>query len=165
MSYYAYVDEYIFKPAQMNSTGELPENLHLPMRASGYMRAKGTWVKNDETLPYRGMAAGGGYTTVNDMLRFVNALQAGKLISKPMLDLATRPYFHDAPSGYGYGWGFELYGDKQLASFGHEGGAEGMNGELRVFPKLDRMIVVLSNLDPPSAHRLVEYYSLRMPEK
>ncbi|MVT12071.1 serine hydrolase domain-containing protein [Chitinophaga tropicalis] len=165
MSYYAYIDKYIFKPANMSSTGELPENVHLPMRAPGYMRVKGTWVKNDETLPYRGMAAGGGYSTINDMLRFVHALQSGKLISKTMLDLAMKPYFHDTPSGYGYGLGFELYGDKQLTSFGHEGGADGMNGELRVFPKLNQVIVVLSNLDPPSAHRLVEYYSLRMPEK
>ncbi|MVT06709.1 serine hydrolase domain-containing protein [Chitinophaga tropicalis] len=165
MSYYSYIDKYIFKPANMNSTGELPENVHLPMRAPGYMRVKGAWVRNDETLPYRGMAAGGGYSTVDDMLRFVNALQAGKLISKTMLDLAIKPYFHDAPSGYGYGLGFELYGDKQLISFGHEGGADGMNGELRVFPKMNRVIVVLSNLDPPAAHRLVDYYSLRMPVK
>lgn len=163
MSYYNYVDKYIFKPAQMNSTGELPENFHVPMRATGYMRVKGAWVKNDETLPYRGMAAGGGYSTIDDMLRFVNALKTGKLISKSMLRFATKPYYHDAPSGYGYGLGFEIYGNKQLTSFGHEGGADGMNGELRVFPKLDRVIVVLSNLDPPSAHRLVDYYSQRMP--
>lgn len=165
MSYYNYVDKYIFRPANMNSTGELPETVRIPLRAKGYMRVKGQWVKNDQTLPYRGMAAGGGYTTVDDMLRFANALQSGKLISKTMLSLATKPYYHDDPSGYGYGFGFELYGNKQLTSFGHEGGADGMNGELRIFPKLSRIIVVLSNLDPPSAHRLVDYYSLRMPVK
>ncbi|WP_343674680.1 serine hydrolase domain-containing protein [Chitinophaga sp.] len=165
MSYYEYIDKFVFGPAQMNSTGELPENVDLPGRAPGYMRVKGKWERNDSTLPYRGMAAGGGYTTVDDMLKFVHALQAGRLVSKAMLDMAMQPNFHDAPSGYGYGLGFELYGDKQLVSFGHEGGADGMNGELRVFPKLNRVIVVLSNLDPPAAHRLVDYYSLRMPAK
>jgi D-alanyl-D-alanine carboxypeptidase len=38
-----------------------------------------------------------------------------------------------------------------------------MNGELRVFPDQGYVIVILSNLDPPAAHRLVEYFSLRMP--
>jgi len=133
------------------------------MLAPGYMRVNGKWERNDSTLPYRGMAAGGRYTTVDDMLKFVHVLQSGKLISKAMLKMAMQPFFHDAPSGYGYGLGFEIYGDKQLTSFGHEGGADGMNGELRVFQKLNRVIVVLSNLDPPAAHRLVDYYSLRMP--
>jgi D-alanyl-D-alanine carboxypeptidase len=50
-----------------------------------------------------------------------------------------------------------------LKSYGHEGGAPGMNGELRVFPDQGYVIVILSNLDPPAAHRLVEYFSLRMP--
>nr|WP_295872011.1 serine hydrolase domain-containing protein [uncultured Chitinophaga sp.] len=163
LSYYDYIDKFIFGPAHMNHTGELPENVDLPGRAPGYMRVKGQWERNDSTLPYRGMAAGGGYSTVDDMLKFVHALQTGKLISKTMLKLATQPNFRDIPSGYGYGLGFELYGSRQLTSFGHEGGADGMNGELRIFPELNRVVVVLSNLDPPSAHRLVDYYSLRMP--
>jgi hypothetical protein len=38
-----------------------------------------------------------------------------------------------------------------------------MNGDLRIFPDLEMVIVALSNLDPPAADRLVDYYSLRMP--
>jgi len=163
MPYYDYVERHVFKPAGMSSTGSLPESDALPRRASGYMRENGTWGANDGTLPFRGTAAGGGYSTVGDLFRFTQALQAGKLVSKAALSAATQPVFHDASSGYGYGYGFEVLGEEDLKSYGHEGGAPGMNGELRVFPDQGYVVVVLSNLDPPAAHRLVEYFSLRMP--
>jgi hypothetical protein len=38
-----------------------------------------------------------------------------------------------------------------------------MNGELRVFPQLGYVVVGLSNLDPPAASELVEFFALRMP--
>jgi hypothetical protein len=38
-----------------------------------------------------------------------------------------------------------------------------MNGELRVFPELGYVLVALSNLDPPAASRLVDFFALRMP--
>ena len=40
-----------------------------------------------------------------------------------------------------------------------------MNGELRVFPELGYVVVGLSNLDPPAASGLVEYFALRMPDQ
>jgi D-alanyl-D-alanine carboxypeptidase len=163
MSYYDYVERHIFKPAGMSSTGSLPESDVLPRRANGYMRQGDTWSANDSTLPLRGTAAGGGYSTIGDIFRFAQALQAGKLVSKATLSAATQPVFHDASSGYGYGYGFEVLSEGGLKSYGHEGAAPGMNGELRVFPDQGYVIVILSNLDPPAAHRLVEYFSLRMP--
>jgi D-alanyl-D-alanine carboxypeptidase len=163
MSYYDYVDRYVFKPAGMNSTGFLPESDELPRRAVGYMWVNNAWASDKDTLPYRGTAAGGGYSTIGDVLRFVQALQGGKLVSKASLDAATQPIFHDEPSGYGYGFGFEVLNEEGLRSYGHEGGADGMNGELRVLPAQGYVVVVLSNVDPPAAHRLVEYFSLRIP--
>jgi hypothetical protein len=38
-----------------------------------------------------------------------------------------------------------------------------MNGELRIYPQLGYVVVGLSNLDPPAASRLVEYFAVRMP--
>ena len=40
-----------------------------------------------------------------------------------------------------------------------------MNGELRVFPELGYVVVGLSNLDPPAASHLVEFFALRMPDE
>lgn len=158
LSYYDYVQQRLFAPAQMNSTASLPEIENLPRRALGYMDEDGKWVRNTDTLPWRGTAAGGGYSTAGDLLRFAEALQAGKLISKGLLARAT----HAQVPGYGYGFG--VGGDGKWAGFGHGGGAPGMNGELRVIPEQGYVLIALSNLDPPAATRAVRFIEARLPE-
>jgi D-alanyl-D-alanine carboxypeptidase len=159
-SYYDYVRDHVFRPAGMRSTGSLPESVEVPDRAVGYLRTSPgrPWVANTDTLPWRGTAAGGGYSTVGDLLRFAQALGSGRLLSKATLAEATRPHQQQ------YGYGFEAQGQGQLRSYGHGGGAPGMNGELRVFPELGYVVVSLSNLDPPAASELVEFFTLRMPD-
>jgi hypothetical protein len=39
-----------------------------------------------------------------------------------------------------------------------------MNGELRVYPRLGYVVVALSNLDPPAASELADFFALRMPD-
>jgi D-alanyl-D-alanine carboxypeptidase len=161
-SYYDYVDNHVFRPAGMTSTGSFPESTDVPNRAVGYMRASpagGAWVPNAETLPWRGAAAGGGYSTVGDLLRFAQALSSGRLISKATLAEATRPHQQQ------YGYGFGVQGEGRLRSYGHGGGAPGMNGELRIFPQLGYVVVSLSNLDPPAASELADFFALRMPDR
>jgi D-alanyl-D-alanine carboxypeptidase len=81
------------------------------------------------------------------------------VISKAMLDDATRPHQQH------YGYGFTTEGEGPLSSYGHGGGALGMNGELRIFPNLGYVVISLSNLDPPAASELVEFFTLRMPDQ
>jgi CubicO group peptidase (beta-lactamase class C family) len=82
MSYYDYVRAKVFRPTGMTATDSLPESEPEPKRAAGYVREERAWVSNVDTLPYRGTAAGGGYSTVGDLLRFARALESGKLVSK-----------------------------------------------------------------------------------
>ena len=44
---------------------------------------------NTDTLPYRGTSAGGGYSTVEDLLHFADALQQNKLLNPHYTDLLT----------------------------------------------------------------------------
>jgi D-alanyl-D-alanine carboxypeptidase len=161
-SYYDYVRENVFEPAGMTSTDSFPESEDVPNRSLGYMRPSpgGAWEPNADTLPWRGTAAGGGYSTVGDLLRFARALSSGTLISEAMLAEATRPQSEEP-----YGYGFDSRGEGSLRSYGHSGGAPGMNGELRVFPELGYVVVSLSNLDPPAASDLVEFFAARMPDR
>ena len=129
----------------------------MPGRSTGYMRQGGQWVDNAPTLPWRGTAAGGGYSTVGDLYRFATALQSGALLSDSLLTEATR----QQAGGYGYGLGLD--GEGALRSFGHGGGAPGMNGDLRIYPELGYVIVALGNVDPPAASRLVQHFTSRMP--
>src|SRR5208282_3108804 len=82
-SYYDYVQDHIYKPAGMTLSGSLPEDQVVAGRSIGYTRSEGNgeWVPNTDSLPYRGTSAGGGYSTVGDLLRFANALLSHKLLN------------------------------------------------------------------------------------
>jgi D-alanyl-D-alanine carboxypeptidase len=157
MSYYDYVRSHVFEPAGMKSTDSLPETESVSNRAAGYLSRNNAWVSNADTLPWRGMSAGGGYSTVDDLFRFAMALESGKLISNTMLAEAT------TSKSQQYGYGFAIQGDGPLKNYGHSGGAPGMSGDLRVFPESGYVVVSLSNLDPPAANRLVDFFVTRMP--
>ena len=156
-TYYDYVDAHVFAPAGMRDSGSLPEDVAVPNRAVAYRRRDGAWADAADTLPYRGTAAGGGYSTAGDLLKFARALQSGRLLSPTLLAEATR-----AQTPW-YGYGFNVRDEKGAPSFGHGGGAPGMNGDLRIYPAQGIVVVALANVDPPAASRLVDYYLLRMP--
>ena len=156
-SYYDYIDAHVFSPAGMRDSGSSPEEVAVPGRAVAYMRQDGAWTDAADTLPYRGTAAGGGYSTAGDLLKFARALLEGKLLSPELLAEATR---NQTPW---YGYGFMAREQEGVRMFGHAGGAPGMNGDLRIYPDLGVVVVGLANVDPPAADRLVGYYLLRMP--
>jgi len=158
LSYFDYVRTHVFEPAGMKSTGSLPESATVPKRSTGYMRSNDAWVPNTDTLPWSGTAAGGGYSTVGDFFRFGEALQSGKLVSSASLTQMITPGLNSQ-----YGFGMSLAGAGATRSFGHAGGAQGQNGDLRVFPESRYVTVALSNLDPPAASRMVDFIAARLP--
>lgn len=163
MSYYEFVRRNVFQPAGMMDSDSLPEVERVVNRSAGYMRRDGAWRSNADTLPWSGTAAGGGYSTAGDLLKFAQALETGKLLSKATLADATTAHSPVGPRS-GYGFGFGVFGESLLRWYGHNGGAPGMNGDLRIYPELGYVVVGLSNLDPPAASRLVEFFTLRMPQ-
>jgi len=78
-SYHDYVRDRIFKPAGMADTEAYPVDAAIANRATGYTRDGGQMTDNRRSLPWRGTSAGGGYSTVDDLRRFADALRAGKL--------------------------------------------------------------------------------------
>ena len=49
--------------------------------------------------------------------------------------------------------------------YGHGGSAPGMNAILRVYPESGQSVIVLCNLDSPSASRMGDWLHARMPLK
>src|SRR5437867_9175309 len=88
-------------------------------------------VSNEPTLPWREPSAGGGYTTAADLMRLAGALMSNKLLKAETLAEATRPQFTTGA----YGFGFQLGRPDEARTYGHGGGAPGMNAILRVYPK------------------------------
>ena len=54
LSYDEYLQQNIFGPADMRSTGHLPESVPLPRRAIAYTGFGSNLHRADETLPFRG---------------------------------------------------------------------------------------------------------------
>jgi CubicO group peptidase (beta-lactamase class C family)/V8-like Glu-specific endopeptidase len=136
-SYYDYVREHIFKPLGMLDTDSYAIDDETPNIATGYTRHRDDENlpdtverrSNVETLPARGSAAGGGYSTAGDLLKFVLALQ-NNTISLP-------PEKGETESG--------------PAAFAFAGGSPGVNAVVASFPAKGYVVVVLSNYDPSSA--------------
>ena len=159
-SYYDYVDQHIFLPAGMTATGAEPETASVPKRAAAYTASdEKQWVREVDRLPWRGTAAGGGYTTARDLVIFATALQDGKLLSAESLAAATRG---QNLKGW-YGYGFMVSGEDRDQQYGHEGGAPGMNGILNVRPAQGCAVAGLSNFDPATMANIVNFVTRRLP--
>ena len=156
ISYYEYLKRNIFQPAGMTSTDSLPESESVSHRSVGYMEHNGTWRSNAETLPWRGTAAGGGYSTIGDLFLFAEALESEKLIPEKVLSEATKAQSRrSGQRSMRRGYGFALQGEGLGRRYGHGGGAPGMNGVLYIYPEIGYVVICLSNFDPPAASRLV----------
>lgn len=164
-SYYDYVSEKVYGPANMTSTASLSEDEDVPQRSIGYTSFGGNGLHpNTDRLPYRGTSAGGGYSTVEDLQRFASALTNHKLLNAEYTELLTTGKV-DTPRGGKYAFGFFDDGAENGARhFGHGGGAPGMNGELQIYSQSGYVIAVLSNLDPPAASRVSDFIANRLPK-
>ena len=116
-------------------------------------------VSNEPTLPWRGTSAGGGYTTAADLMKFAGALMSNRLLKAGTLAEATRTQFTTGA----YGFGFQIGRSDEARAYGHGGGAPGMNAILRVYPESGQSVIVLCNLDSPSASRMGDWLHARIP--
>jgi D-alanyl-D-alanine carboxypeptidase len=164
-SYYDYVSENIYAPAGMTASGSLTEDQSVANRSIGYMHFGGSGLQpNTDTLPYRGTSAGGGYSTVEDLLKFANAVTNRKVLDDKNTELLTTGKVNTA-RGVKYAFGFmDDDTDGTMRHFGHGGGAPGMNGDLEIYPQSGYVIAVLSNLDPPAATRISDFVCNRLPK-
>jgi len=167
-SYYDYVRKHVYAPAGMTLTGSEPENQAVAGRSIGYTQDEkkdappGKLVPNTDTLPYRGTSAGGGYSTVEDFLRFANALEQHKLLDAHYTELLTTGKV-DMPFGrYAYGFADETING--LRCFGHSGGAPGMGGDLAICPANHAVVVVLANMDPGVVQTESDFITNRLPK-
>jgi CubicO group peptidase (beta-lactamase class C family) len=118
---------------------------------------------NTDTLPYRGTSAGGGYSTVEDLLHFADALQQNKLLDARHVEMLTTG--KPGTPNDSYAFGFEDHTINGTRCFGHGGGAPGMNGMLQICPGPGYVVAVLSNLDPPAAQRIADFILNRLPQQ
>jgi D-alanyl-D-alanine carboxypeptidase len=84
-SYYDHMRANLFEPLGLHATEHLPKDALPPGTAIGYTRSgpgatqDGPLLPNTATLPGRGSAAGGGYSTAYDLLRFAAVARQGEV--------------------------------------------------------------------------------------
>lgn len=144
--------------------GQMEKDEDTPNLAKGYTGRNGPLRYNYDSRPMRGSPAGGGFSTCEDLLRFAAALTGHKLLDAEHTKLLTtgKP---GTPRDDSYGYGFGVSNDGGVRSFGHGGGAPGINADLKIFPDSGYVIAVMGNLDPPAASRISDFVAARLPVK
>jgi len=144
-SYFDFVRVNIFKPAGMNDTDSYEMDRPVPNLAIGYTKRPDGWYNNILMHVVRGGPAGGGYSTVRDLLKFDQALRSGKLVSAESFQLLTSPKNEAGSPDYGYGFGISGTATDRIV--GHNGGFPGISADLKMYLDRGYTIAVLSNYD------------------
>ncbi len=146
-SYAQFIQDNIFRPLHMKDSGYDSNTQVIERRALGYTPGPdGKPVPAgyiDMTIPY---AAGGLYSTVEDLLRWEKGLFGGKLLSAASLKQMTTPFKNN------YAFGLSVTAESNGTQvIGHNGGIEGFNTTVAFAPSKELAIVVLANLNGPAA--------------
>jgi CubicO group peptidase (beta-lactamase class C family) len=160
MDYHDYIRTHVTGPAGMINTDCYNNDRPVPNLASGYF-----WNDDEDSIrtsnifvhSARGSAAGGGYSTVEDLNRFANALMDGTLLPMDLVDTLTTVKIERGPGG---GYAF-LFGDSRENGHryvGHGGGAPGINADLKIFTDLGFTITAMGNYDEGAS--AVTHYAL-----
>lgn len=151
--YFDYIRQHIYAPAGMTDSDTYENDRPVKKLAVGYtdLSLDGEPESHHGRTNVfmhsaRGTPAGGGYSTVGDLLRFDQALRSGKLVGAAMLDSLTTPKVPMGGPGGGYGFGFGAFTFGNRRHWGHNGGAPGISAELRSYAD-GSTIAVLSNYD------------------
>lgn len=138
------VQQRVFDPAGMSSSGFLRLDEPVPDVAVGYRRTvpDGPWRSNIYSIPVIGGADGGALCTARDLDRFLRAYADGTLLG-PLRDVVLTRHA-DAGDGFAEGYGVHLYPDGR---YGHGGGDPGVEALVHRWPEDDVHLVVLVNTE------------------
>lgn len=148
MSFEAFMRKNIWDKANMNDTGVDKFNVRMENESELYHRKKGkrkAKLSAENNLSNR-IPAGGFYTTLNDMLKFGNAVLNNSFITKNTFDIMTQHHsLEKVNNSYGFGW--FLYGQKPSVGdiIGHPGAQIGCTSFLFIHPKSKVVTIILSN--------------------
>lgn len=142
MEYGAYMQQNIWDKAGMRHTGiERAETLSQQSR----LYRKGSKRPRYNNLSNR-IPGGGFYTTLQDMLRFGNAVVSHKLIQESTLKTMTEIQLQQKEGNpYTLGWFLYAPAPQQSAVIGHSGEQTGAATQLMLIPQSKTVIVVLAN--------------------
>lgn len=143
-SYEKFVADNIFAPIGMKDSGYDSNTAIIKQRASGYLKMPAGYVNAGYIHMSVPHAAGALYSTTGDLLKWEQALFAGKVVSKASLDRMITPFKND----YALGLTSTLVKGRRVIA--HGGGIDGFNTHMSHFPDSKTVVIALSNVNGPA---------------
>jgi D-alanyl-D-alanine carboxypeptidase len=148
MPFDAYLRTALFAPAGMRATGRILPGEETAGVAVGYTGYEPD-VKPRDCVHASWHTGGGGlHSTARDLLRWDQALAAGRILPPEQLAKFYHPHVQTGRAGraYAYGWNrLEVHGRPVIH---HNGGTEGFITEFMRFPDDSLLVIVLANYLP-----------------
>ncbi len=142
----------IFIPLNMSKTVvfEYGKNL-VADRAYGYTNDNGVWLETDQSPTSATLGDGAIYSSVDDLIKWDDALRSHTLLSETEFQPAVTPVRIPGQSsisdkenvGYGFGWFLDSY--RSHHRMWHTGETIGFQTVIERFPDANLTIVVLAN--------------------
>ncbi len=135
-----YLHEAIFAPLGMNTTVVHQEGIStVPNRAYGYSREGSSWRRTDQSVTSATLGDGGIYTSADELVNWIRALQQGRFAEASIPRVATDV----KGERYGFGWRISEHDGRRVVS--HTGESIGFRNAIVRFPDERLAIVVLTN--------------------
>lgn len=143
----AFMKERVFKPLKMNDTfaySAAKDTIDDTM-VRGFRYSGGHYSKVQENLMEGTFGDKGIYSTPRDLVKWMQGLRQGKLLSEDLLELALSASDNSSDELVNYGMGFRIYDNYYGKMIYHNGSWSGFRTTLRSYPEEKVTIVVLSN--------------------
>lgn len=145
MPFARFLHERIFAPLGMTSSVAHQDGIDtVPNRAFGYTPDSGRFLPTDQSVTSATLGDGGVYTSVEDLVRWDQALYAGGLLdSATMAQATTPPVLPNDSTQYGFGWFIDVY--RGVRRWRHTGETSGFRNAIQRYPDRHFTVIILTN--------------------
>jgi len=147
-TYPAYIGDHVFAPLDMTRSDVIQPDFTISDRSFGYECEKDTFRMADagESLFFSTMGDGGVYTSVDDYIRWITAIQQKRVLDPALVKEAQTAQFPIDTArnlSYGFGWFIAGSGDSRLVY--HTGSNGGFRSIVLTKPSQKYAVIIFSN--------------------
>jgi len=147
-SYPEFIHEYIFKPLKMDNSAVINPDFKVSERAYGYNFENDSFKISDarESLFFSTMGDGGIYTSIDDYLKWIMAIQNRKVLNSKLIKEAQSAHITiDSTLNLSYGYGWFVAGSGNNKTVYHTGSNGGFRTIIVMVPSKKYSVVIFSN--------------------